>query len=86
MKCRSGYKCIIVESFITNEPGHRYPIEIRPIPGQEYSSTMLVECSMKMRTDYPVGTKFRLCVAAKQKEQSRPHLYSYHAWPFEVLE
>ena len=85
-RCRRGYTSILVESFRSYEPGHRYPIEIRPLSGQAYPANLLVECSMQMRENYSVGTVFRNCVILKQKLDFRPHLYSYYGWPFEVVD
>jgi hypothetical protein len=73
--CRAGYTSILVESFYGNEPGHKYPIEIRPLPKQAFPTEMLVECPMSMRRDYLVGTVFRICAKWKQKAGCRPHLY-----------
>lgn len=85
IQCRPGYEAILVESFYSYEAGHRYPIEIRPLPDQIHSTDLLVECAMEMREQYPVGTVFRICVTRKQKVGCRPHLYSYYRWPFEVV-
>ena len=62
-----------------------YPVEIRPIQGEVFPSTLLVECAKEMHTNYPPGTVFRICAALKQKEDSRPHLYSSYRWPFIVV-
>lgn len=83
--CRPGYTSILVESFYSNEPGHRYPIEVRPVPRGPFPVDMLIECPMEMRTDYPVGTVFRVCVRPKQKLNCRPHLYTSYQWPFEIV-
>ncbi len=84
-----GYIEILVESFDRNENilkgGHHSTKEIRPLNGQIYSSSLLVECSNKMRENYPVGTVFRLFVKSKQKKDSRPHLYSPHQWRYQVV-
>jgi len=83
----SEYTSILVESFRSNEPGHRYPIEVRPLADQPFPPHLLVECPMKMRTDYPVGTVFRILV--KEKKPKRPsdrkHLYSPYYWEPEVV-
>lgn len=86
MRCPPGYTEIVVESFYSTESGHRDKIHIRPAPGQAYSQHLLVECSRKMTENYPVGTKFRLCVITKQKEQGRMHLYAHYSAPFEVVD
>ena len=80
-----GYTSILVESFVSFEPGHRYPIAIRPLPDQPCPPTLVVECAMEMRSNYAVGTAFRVRVPPKQETGCRPHLYSYHGWRFEVV-
>ena len=85
VKCKRGYTSILVESFYSKEPGHRYPIEIRPRPKQPFPRYLNVECSMKMRTDFPVGTVFRICAKMKDTPFRRQHLYTYGSWPFDVV-
>ena len=86
-KCPKGYTPILVESFRNHDfsSGHRHEISIRPLPGQGFSVDLLVECANEMRTDFPVGTVFRIDVAPEQKLDGRPHLYSPYQWPFEVV-
>jgi hypothetical protein len=79
------YKTILVESFRSREPGHRYPVEIRPLSNQAYPATLLVECPMRKRTDFPVGTVFRIRATLKDTPFERPNLYSSYKWPFEVV-
>lgn len=84
-RCAPGYQSILVQSHPSSEGGHRLAVEIRPLAGEVFPSHLLVECAAEMRTDYPIGTVFRICATLKQKEDCRPHLYSYHGWPFEVI-
>lgn len=82
------YSSLVVESFLSDGSlGHVNQVHIRPVVGQTYPSTMMIECSRKMvNTDvYPIGTKFRLRVRLKQKIGCKPHLYSYHQNPIDVL-
>lgn len=85
MRCRPGYTEIVVESFYSSEPAHRGRIHVRPTPNQPFPQDLFVECSRTMTDNYPVGTRFRLCVITKQKEEGRVHLYAHFAAPFEVL-
>lgn len=85
-KCPEGYTAVLVESFYSDEPGHRYPVEIRPLPSQPFPTDLLVECAMSMREKYPVGTVFRICAKQKQKADCRSHLYTSFKWPYEVVE
>jgi hypothetical protein len=82
------YKQILVESFEANLSGHRGAIEVRPLPAQEFSPNMLLECSRRMVdvSTYPLGTVFKVWVRVKQKQGGRPHLYCNHRDPIEVVE
>lgn len=79
---KSGaYRLLMVESFeLESTSGHRDPVQIRPVAGQPYPPTMLLECSRRMvdTTIYPKGTKFKVWVRPKQKVGCDPHLYCYH--------
>jgi len=86
LECRDGYYPILVESFDGSFAGHRYHVELRPLPGQMFPTTLLVECPMRMRTDYPIGTVFRICAKLKDTPFPTMHLYTYRYWPFEVVE
>lgn len=72
---------MVVESFeLKSSSGHRGRVSIRPVAGQYYPPTMLLECSRHMvnTLHYPVGTKFCAWVQLKQKTGCEPHLYSYY--------
>lgn len=84
MKKSLPYREVIVESFwLTRTAGHHEPVGIRPIKGQAYPSSQLVECSRQMRDParYEVGTRFKAWVRPKQKLDSKPHLYCFHGDP-----
>lgn len=78
---RDDYFEVVLESYRrTATSGHRDAIGVRPARGQGYSQSMEVECSRKMiNTErYPLGTKFLAKVCVKQKQNAKPHLYSYY--------
>lgn len=80
------YREIIVESFrLDNTSGRHGDIHVRPAKGQFYPQTLMVECSRRLKTDYPVGTKFKLSVKLTDLKGGGTFLYSYHGWPFEVV-
>lgn len=55
------YSMVDVESYVPAKTGGLHgKVHIRPCPGQGYPADMHVECARKLRTDYPVGTRFRL--------------------------
>ena len=79
------YKHLVIESF--RNPGEQStsPIRCRPFPGQGIDTQMRVECSKKMREQYPVGTCFLVQAQEIDKEGGATFLYTHYNWPFEVL-
>ena len=81
------YVSVIVESYLPdNTSGLHGKIHIRPIKEEKFSQNIHVECSKKLSTEYPVGTKFKIRAKLTDREGAGDFLYSYHAWPFEVIE
>ncbi|MCG8312025.1 MAG: hypothetical protein MI976_02315 [Pseudomonadales bacterium] len=77
---------ITVESYIAEKTSGKHgKVHVRPVTGQLYPPTMDVECSRSMKNDYPVGTKFRIPVITKQKEQGEVFLYISYHWKFQVV-
>lgn len=56
------YHIIEVESFLPkNTSGLHGKVHVRTIEGQvNFPTTMHVQCSQELKTDYPVGTRFRI--------------------------
>lgn len=85
-KLNEPYRMIVVESFVpANTSGLHGSVHIRPVAGQDISTTLHVECSKRLSVDYPVGTKFRLRAKLTDREGGGEYLYSYPRWPVEVL-
>ena len=61
----SPYETVIVETYIEVKPGKRGTIHVRPVSGQPFPTNMDVECSYKVREEYPVGTKFKISARLK---------------------
>ncbi len=84
----SAYRQVVVESFIaSNSTGKHGLVQIRPIQGQAYSSTLAVQCSRRLTdTDrFPLGTKFLLLAKLTDRLGGTPFLYAYHGDPDLVL-
>lgn len=80
------YSWIVVESFRpASTAGLHGDVHIRPVAGQEVDTDMFVECSKELVNNYPVGTQFRIKAKTTDREGSRPFLYSYFGWHYEVL-
>ncbi|RTK99792.1 MAG: hypothetical protein EKK57_08685 [Proteobacteria bacterium] len=74
------YREIVVESYRDYSSGVHGIVHIRPAINQYYPQTLRVECSKKLSTEYPVGTKFKLRVKLTDKEGGNPFLYSSYKW------
>ena len=82
----SPYETVIVETYREVKPGKRGTIHVRPVSGQPFPTNMDVECSYKVREEYPVGTKFKISARLKNRPGEPPHLYCHYRWPMEVVE
>lgn len=60
-------------------------LEIRPMPGQAFAPTLKVQCSRKLREDYPEGTSFLLNAKLTDRLGGVRYLYAHHADPVVVL-
>ncbi len=74
---------IIVETFRHAGEPSLAPLRVRPAAGQMYPATMRVECSKSMRASAPPGSRFRIYVQEKQREDGPVFLYSFGGWKWE---
>jgi hypothetical protein len=85
-KPNEPYFIVDVESYVPNSTsGLHGKVHIRPCAGQGYSENMHVECSKRLSTAYPVGTRFRLRAKLTDREGDGDFLYSYFGWRYEIL-
>lgn len=81
------YREVVVESYKPAfSTGLRGKIHIRPVDGQGYAKDLHVECSKRLSTEFPVGTRFILRAKLTDREDGGEYLYSYHRWSVTVLE
>lgn len=80
------YEWVIVESYVpTSTSGRHGKVHIRPVAGGRYPSNLAVECSKKLSTNYPVGTKFKIMAKLTDRDGGGEYLYSSFRWEYEVL-
>jgi hypothetical protein len=80
------YSLVVVESFLpASTSGLHGDVHIRPVAGQGLDTDMFVECSKELSKNYRVGTRFRIKAKVTDREGSRPFLYSYFGWRYDVL-
>ena len=81
----SDYEEYLVTTRIAVAEKSSQVIRVNPLPGQGLSVETNVECSTKMRREYPLGTIFKLSCRLTDKEGGTKFLFSHFSWPFEVL-
>ncbi len=82
------YTSIEVESFIPEKSGgSRNKVRIRPLPNQlPFEPGMKVSCSNHLKSDYPVGTIFKLMAILKHpKNGDATSVFSPYTWEYEVI-
>ena len=77
-----AYREVAVQSVRDPRTGE---LVIRPIPGQAFAPTLKVQCSRKLREDYPEGTKFLLNAKLTDRLGSQRYLYVHHGDPVVVM-
>jgi hypothetical protein len=70
-----AYRQIAVQSCLIGND-----VQIRPIAGQAFSTTLSVQCARRLRDPgrYPVGTRFLLTAKLTDRQGGTPFLYAYH--------
>lgn len=77
-----AYREVAVESFV--DPGSG-AVRIRPMAGQAFAPTLPVQCTRRLREDYPAGTRFLLQAKLSDRQGGPPYLYCWHGDPVTVL-
>ncbi len=81
-----GYSWVEVESYVADlTSGLHGSVHIRPASGGAYPTNLRVECSKRMSTDYPIGTRFRIWAKLTDREGGGRFLYISWRCKFEVL-
>lgn len=81
----SSYRTVAIETYSGRETTSSQGVRARPLPGQKLDTSMNVECSSKMRKNYPLGTKFLIEAKVTCKEGGTPFLYSHYNKPYKVI-
>jgi len=68
---------IWIEIYIEASSGKR---RARPVRDQGYADDTNVECSKKMRYDFPVGTRHLVKAKLTDREGGKPYLLMHHTW------
>jgi hypothetical protein len=81
------YYLIEVESYLPKSTsGLHGKVHIRPVPGQaDYHTTLHVQCSKELSTEYPVGTRFLIKGKLNDLKGGGKFIYSSYQWTYEVI-
>ena len=82
----NSYRNVVIKTYRHTSGSSKHAVRAHPIGGQGLDVNMFVECSASMRESHPVGTTFRIRARLKSKENGPDFLYTYHGWPYEVVE
>jgi hypothetical protein len=63
---------------------HSGQLQVRPMPGQAFATTMRVQCGRALLTS-PPGTSFLLLAKMTDRLGGEPFLYAFHGDPVRVL-
>jgi len=81
----SHYMDVVIETYPNAGGGSSKSLRARPVLGQGLDVKMNVECSSKMRKNYPVGTKFLITAKLSNREGGSEFLYSHFNSSYRVL-
>lgn len=81
----SVYRQYEVESYLAYGEPSEHRVRVRPCAGQGLDTNMNVRCSVKMRDQHPVGTRFKLRAKLTSMKDGRPFLHAPYSWPYEVV-
>ena len=85
-KSKGDYQWVEVESYKADRTsGLHGEIHVRPVEGQGFPTDMRVECPKQMKTNYPVGSRFRIQAMVKDYETGAACLYTSWRWAYDVL-
>jgi hypothetical protein len=77
---------LLVETYDSGQHSGRHgPLHVRPVEGQDVDTSLVVECSKSMRTDYPLGTMFLVTAKYSDRMGGGQYLKAPHAWGFTVV-
>lgn len=77
-----AYREVAVESYLDPRSGL---VKIRPMAGQAFAPTLVVQCGRTLRDDYPPGTRFLLNAKLTDRLGGPHFLYAWHGDPVQVL-
>lgn len=87
MSLPESHQAIEVESFQkAGQAGTWGKVYLRPVPGQKFPTSLLVEGNKSLAADYAVGTRFKVQVSLMDRTSGGgQYLFSSWQWDVKVL-
>lgn len=85
MKLPNDHQTIEAESFLAEKGEQKGQVALRPVKGQKFMSSLLLEGNKALVRDYPVGTRFKVQVSLAQRPSGEDYLFTSWQWDARVL-
>ena len=80
------HQTVEVESFEGPvKDGLQAKVHLRPVLGQKFPSSLLLEGNKSLVEDYPVGTRFKVQAALMKRPTGGQYLFTSWQWDTRVL-
>lgn len=60
-------------------------IGLRPVSGQRFPASLLIEGNKSLAEDYPVGTRFKIQAALMKRPSGAEYLFSSWQWDVKII-
>lgn len=81
------HRSVEIESFeLPGSAGPYARIGLRPVAGQKFPASLLLEGNKSLTEDYPVGTRFRVQAALMKRAGGAEYLFSSWQWDVKIVE
>lgn len=85
MKLPNDHQTIEAESFVAENGERKGQVAMRPVEGQKFPTSLLLEGNKALLKDYPVGTRFKVQVSLAKRPTGEDYLFSSWQWDARVL-
>jgi hypothetical protein len=80
------YQPVEIESFeIPPTAGRGRRIGLRPLDGQKFPASLLLEGNKSLAEDYPVGTRFKVQATLMKRPNGTEYLFSSWQWDVKIV-
>jgi hypothetical protein len=79
----NDHQAVEIESF--EIPGTLKRIGLRPVSGQKFPDSLLIEGNKSLAEDYPVGTRFKVQATLMKRASGAEYLFSSWQWDVKIL-